>query len=69
MTTPRCAALQSAVERAEESLRLVEARSRQAVDRARSELASLQADLAREVERDPATPPEFARRPWHCGMK
>ena len=32
MTTPRCAALQSAVERAEESLRHVEERSRQAVE-------------------------------------
>lgn len=65
--TPRSAALQSAVERAEESLRHVEARSRQAVERARQELSSLQSQLAREIERDPGSLPDFARRTWHCG--
>ena len=59
--TPRCAALQSAVERAEESLRHTEERARQAVERARLELLTLQRQLERETARDPTASPTFAR--------
>jgi hypothetical protein len=51
--TPRVAALQSAIKRAEETLRHVEARSRLAVERAQSELASLRSQLELETARDP----------------
>ena len=60
--TPRVAALPSAVERAEETLRLVEARSCQAVERARSELASLRSKLEIETRRDPHPPWEAMKR-------
>ena len=67
-TTPRCAALQSAVERAEESLRHVEERSRQAVERARSDFASLRSQLELETQPDSHALPTLTRT-WHRGMK
>ena len=66
--TPRCEALQSAVERAEESLRHAEARSRMEVERARSELANLQRQLDLETARDPRPSLEAMKRIWH-GVK
>jgi outer membrane protein TolC len=60
--TPRCAALQSAVERAEESLRHVEERARQSVERAQHELQALQSQLELETRRDPH-PQEVAIKP------
>jgi hypothetical protein len=68
MTTPRVQALEAAVHAAEDTLRLTELRSRQAVERARSELSSLQVQLEREIARDPHPPLTLARS-WHVGMK
>ena len=60
--TPRAAALERAVQAAAENLE----RSRLTVERVQRHLAALQAELARETERDPHAPPTFARRTWHC---
>lgn len=68
MTSPRCAALQSAVARAAESLRHTEERARHAVERARQELDSLQDQLERETSRDPTHVPTLTRT-WRWGMK
>ena len=60
--TPRAAALERAVQAAEESLE----RSRLTVERVQRQLQALQAELAREAERDPHPSPEAMKRIWHC---
>ena len=66
---PQVLALGAAVLRAQETLRHVEERSRQAVERARQELTNLQTQLELEARRDPALVGPPGKRTWHCGMK